>query len=248
MTVAEFHQILREVDSYTDYIYLHVLGEPLLHPDLDEILSLCDQYHKKVILTTNATLLKSRLSALQHACLQTLNVSLHSYYEHRQKDYLANIFECAKVLSRSGVHVNYRFWQLQDGSLNEEMEALLKEVLVHYEIKEPLTYRSLLRFDLAPYTHLHFDALFEWPSLSHAFVGDRGRCYGMKSMCAILCDGTLVPCCLDSKGDISFGNVLETPFSELMKSERFVTMEKQLSNGRFNEALCQRCAYRRRFS
>lgn len=46
---------LKEIDDYTsqiknvcDYIYLHILGEPLLHPDFEEILYLLDRKELKL--------------------------------------------------------------------------------------------------------------------------------------------------------------------------------------------------------
>ena len=58
MSILEFETVLKKIDKYTDFIYLHLKGEPLLHPDLDKILELLDNYNKKVIITTNGTLLK----------------------------------------------------------------------------------------------------------------------------------------------------------------------------------------------
>jgi radical SAM protein with 4Fe4S-binding SPASM domain len=103
-------------------------------------------------------------------------------------------------------------------------------------------------FNLAPYIHLHFDALFEWPSLGHVFVSDKGRCYGMKSMCGVLVDGTVVPCCLDSKGDIALGNIFTQSMDEILQSNRTQQMLKGLQSQKLVEPLCQRCGYRRRFS
>ena len=55
MTTSEFEHILKEVKKVTDYIYLHVKGEPLLHPNLIDILKLAEKYHLKITLTTNGT-------------------------------------------------------------------------------------------------------------------------------------------------------------------------------------------------
>ena len=49
MSILEFETVLKKIDKYTDFIYLHVKGEPLLHPDLDKILELLDNYNKKVV-------------------------------------------------------------------------------------------------------------------------------------------------------------------------------------------------------
>ena len=43
MTIEEFKHIINEIKNYTESIYLHVKGEPLLHSKLDEILSICDE-------------------------------------------------------------------------------------------------------------------------------------------------------------------------------------------------------------
>ena len=100
------------------------------------------------------------------------------------------------------------------------MESLLSKVLTYYDVETPASYRNLMRMNLASYIHLHFDALFEWPSLGHAFVSDRGRCYGLKSMCGVLVDGSVVPCCLDSKGDVTLGNI----FNETMEQIKIATI------------------------
>ena len=41
MTLKEFEHILKQINNYTDYLYLHVKGEPLLHSKLKEIIDLC---------------------------------------------------------------------------------------------------------------------------------------------------------------------------------------------------------------
>ncbi|HEX3077377.1 MAG TPA: radical SAM protein, partial [Lachnospiraceae bacterium] len=80
MTTKEFEHILKEISPYTDYVYLHVKGEPLIHPDIDDILALCDKYHMYANITTNGTLIASRKEILYHAkALRQVNISLHSF-------------------------------------------------------------------------------------------------------------------------------------------------------------------------
>ena len=47
MSVPEFSHVLDEIKEYTDYIYIHVKGEPLLHSNLDRILDLCTKNNIK---------------------------------------------------------------------------------------------------------------------------------------------------------------------------------------------------------
>ena len=88
MSVAQFSHVIREIKPYTGHVYLHVLGEPLSHPDLKTFLQICDEQGMQVNLTTNGTLLKACRDVLINSRLRQVNVSLHSFPEHEQPQYL----------------------------------------------------------------------------------------------------------------------------------------------------------------
>ena len=44
MSIDEFSHVIEQVKPLTEFIYLHVKGEPLLHPQLGDILQ---KYHNK---------------------------------------------------------------------------------------------------------------------------------------------------------------------------------------------------------
>ena len=80
VSVEEFSRLLCQVQPFTDYVYLHLMGEPLLHPQLDELLSLCDSHHLKVSLTTNGTLIaKQQALLLSSPAMYRVSISLHSF-------------------------------------------------------------------------------------------------------------------------------------------------------------------------
>ena len=64
MTVDEFRSVISKIKDYTENIYLHVKGEPLLHSHFDEILSICDENNVNLKITTNGTLLAKRKDIL----------------------------------------------------------------------------------------------------------------------------------------------------------------------------------------
>ena len=102
MSVANFELILQKTHQFTDYIYLHVKGEPLLHPNLSDILDLCAQYKLKTVLVTNGTLLNSASDILiSKTAIKQINISLHCYSElpkNLSKElYLANRVQFYKV-------------------------------------------------------------------------------------------------------------------------------------------------------
>ena len=64
MTPERFALLAGKLRPYTDYLYLHVMGEPLLHPQLADILRICEELGVRVCLTTNGTHLAQRLPLL----------------------------------------------------------------------------------------------------------------------------------------------------------------------------------------
>ena len=80
MTEETFTQVLSRLAPYTDYLYFHLMGEPLCHPELERFLALAGEAGFRVILTTNGTLLESKREVLLRSpSLHKVNVSLHAF-------------------------------------------------------------------------------------------------------------------------------------------------------------------------
>ena len=80
MTEDEFSDLLPKLRPYTDFLYFHLMGEPLLHPHLERFLALAGEAGFKVILTTNGTLLRKKMEILRNApALHKINISLHAF-------------------------------------------------------------------------------------------------------------------------------------------------------------------------
>ena len=95
--------------------------------------------------------------------------------------------------------------------------------------------------------HLEYGDRFEWPDRAADDHGNKVFCYGLKDHFAILCDGTVVPCCLDREGAITLGNIFETPAEEILNSPRANAMREGFQRRCATEELCRRCGYARRF-
>ena len=67
MTAEDFSRVLRRLQGITEHIYLHVMGEPLLHPELPTILALAGEAGYNVYITTNGTLLGEKGAVLLSA-------------------------------------------------------------------------------------------------------------------------------------------------------------------------------------
>lgn len=247
LSVNQFTEIVTKIRPYTDYIYLHVLGEPLMHPHLAEFLEIAAQADLKVNITTNGTLLMKKLDVLLNAkSLRQINVSVHSFSEHEQPDYLMNIANAAKLCSAKGIYVSLRFWNMANGKMSKQTLNQLNTLLEYLDYHESFDIKKgSIRIQSRLF--INFEEVFEWPSLKNDFVSQQGKCLGWKNMCAILSDGTVVPCCLDSRGDVKLGNIFSESMEEIFNKPEVKNGIDLLKQGIIKCELCQRCSYRTRF-
>ena len=232
MTLEQFESIVAQVKDYTDYIYLHVLGEPLLHPQLDGILKLASNYNLKVNITTNGTLLLEKLDILLANKIRQFNISLHCENNGSNDSYFNSVLNAADKLSNKS-YINYRSWV-------EDNKNIKKHILNHYNVE----INEKNRQKIAKNIFFSIEKPFEWEGTES---DTNLSCYGGKTMCAILCDGTVTACCIDYDGKINFGNIFTTPFSEIINSKKFTTFTNLLSQKKSPCGVCSSCQYKKRF-
>ena len=126
VSVEEFSHLLCQVEPFTDYVYLHLMGEPLLHPQLGELLSQCANHQLKVSLTTNGTLLaKQQVLLLSCPAMYRVSISLHSFEANctgqTLEDYLADILCFCKAASeQTGIYCVLRLWNKDSALLKAQ--------------------------------------------------------------------------------------------------------------------------------
>ncbi len=245
MTAHEFETIANALVGVTDYIYFHVMGEPLTHPDLPKMIFYATSLGFKCAVTTNGTLLNSRGDELIASGVYKVNISVHSFEggeEDKHLSYIDNLCAFADKSSSAGVLTILRLWNKgQDGGLNDKTLDIIKSRL-DGEWKWG-TRGARIRHKL----HLEYGDRFEWPDMEANFIGDSVFCYGMRDHFGILCDGRVIPCCLDREGEITLGNVYETPLREILSSPRAEAILRGFDRRCAVEELCKRCSYATRF-
>ena len=246
MTGEEFSALLPKLRPYADFLYFHLMGEPLLHPRLERFLELAGDAGFKVILTTNGTLLAKQQEMLLNASgLHKVNISLHAFEANDLavpfEDYLRDCFAYGKAVEGKKLTV-YRLWN-QGGA--EEKNA---EILATLETWFPKPWQEARRgIRIGEKVFLEYGDKFDWPDLTAADGGDRVFCYGLRDQLGVLCDGTVVPCCLDHEGDIALGNLFESDLDTILASQRAQNIYHGFQNRKAMEELCRKCGYARRF-
>lgn len=259
MSIESFSKILGQIKDYTDYIYLHVKGEPFLHPELDRILDTSHDAGLKVNITTNGTLInKVREMLIAKPAIRQINFSLQSFDGNKVKEskekYIANILSFVnEALNKSKIIIALRLWNLDKNNEinlkrernNEILKYIEKEFSLSYKIQEKIIQERGIK--LADRLYLNQDYQFGWPDIRRTELNKTGFCYGLYNQVAILVDGTVVPCCLDGEGIINLGNIHTSKFSEIIGSERACNIVKGFKRRETVEELCQKCTFRERF-
>lgn len=258
MKADEFKEILVKIKGYTRYIYLHVLGEAMLHPELDLLLQTSHRNGFQVNLSTNGTLLQSKGDLLLASpAVRQINISLHSFGQTEGPaldEYLAGVLAFVRKTTerQTAIWLNLRLWdmpEIKEDAAGKRNEKILKKLQSFFSLPERFAEnlppgRSL---SLAPGIFLSQDRQFNWPHSQSEVVSRKGTCRGLRDHIAILVDGTVVPCCLDAEADIALGNIHQQGLDQILASPRASQMRNGFSHQQLVESLCRRCNYRMRF-
>ena len=245
MTMEEFSFVAKSLVGVTDYLYFHVMGEPLTHPNLKEFVEYATNLGFKCAITTNGSLLDRAGEGLLDSGLYKMNISVHSFESGDEKNYhsyINSIAEYADKASDAGILTVLRLWNKgYDGGLNDSTLEILQSRL-QGEWKWG-SRGARIRHKL----HLEYGDRFDWPDMEANNLGNEVFCYGLDDHFGILCDGRVIPCCLDREGAITLGNIFDQNIRDILSSDRAEAIRHGFEKKCVVEELCQKCGYARRF-
>ena len=234
ITNGEFKTLLNKLKDYTDYLYFHVLGEPLLHPKINELIDIASK-NFKINITTNGYL----IDRIKHnKNIRQLNISLHSFddrYDVNLISYLNNIFNTIDELIKNDTYISLRLW----------VKNKYNNRIIDYINNR---YNTYIKYDVEQYTINNYIFInnfheFIWPDLNNDFYDETGTCYGLIDHIGILVDGTIVPCCLDSMGDINLGNIYKDNLCDILNNPKVKNIINNFKNNKKCEELCKHCKF-----
>lgn len=231
MSFDEFKVILDKIKPFTDYLYFHILGEPLIHPYINDFIDYAFSVGFNVNITTNGYLIDKLSSNVRQ-----INFSLHSFdskYGIDLEDYLDNIFKYIDNLTNT--YVSLRIWGKSSYS-----DSILKYISERYKIDIPISFDKYKVCDNVFLSKFHE---FIWPDLDNDYYDKHGKCYGLIDHIGILSNGVIVPCCLDSLGVINLGNIFTDDLTDVLSSERVSNMISGFKNNKKCEELCYHCGF-----
>lgn len=243
MSPEEFSAILFYIRPYTEYIYLHVLGEPTLHPQFCELVKLAVDKGFHVNLTTNGSMLEKVEQVFVNKLVRQCNISVHAYAENipleQWKDKMNDVFSFAKRYSED-TYFSFRLWNNGADGASDFNDYCKDAINSYFSTQiEDTTSRNV---KIQDHIFLQNAARFSWPGQKKLDLQHK-KCYALRDHIAILSDGSVVPCCLDGNGDMVLGNVFTTPLDDIINCKEAVEMKQAFARNEIVNPICKDCGF-----
>lgn len=248
MSPSEFRLVVEKIRPFTNYIYLHVLGEPLLHPQLDEILTIAEEANLNINITTNGGLLERKKEILFNHSIRQINISLHDAEENiapkKWEDHIKSALDFASK-SSSKSYICLRLWNTSNEKSASFNALCLKKISDQFKISEDklLENTNGNGFKLAEHIFLQRAPRFEWPDEKQTGTQTQKNCYALRDHIAILADGQVVPCCLDADANMKLGNIFSDDLSNILQTKRAKDIKKGFEQRKVVEPICYTCGF-----
>jgi len=248
MCVEEFQLVIEKIRPFTNYIYLHVLGEPLLHPQLDEILNIAETAGLNINITTNGGLLERKKEILLKHSIRQINISLHDAEENIDADkwenYWQTALEFASVIAPK-TYVCLRLWNTTNETSAKFNQLCINRIAAKYKIETDLLNEQTKGngLKLADHIFLQRAPRFVWPDENQTGNQTQKTCYALRDHIAILADGQVVPCCLDANANMKLGNIFTEDLENILHSNRAKDIKKGFEQRKVIEPICSTCGF-----
>lgn len=240
MPPEAFEAAAAQAGELASVIFLHLLGEPFMHPGLPEILRACSRLKLKVNLVTNGVLLdKFGPGIFNEKCLAQVSVSLHALAglpSPLRAQSLRRLMDFA-LSKPPGLIVSFRLRGNQADPFITDTKAALLGALA----KDGAGERVRDGLKLRDGVYLNFGSIFDWPG------GPGGKakkgCLGLRHHFGILSDGRVVPCCADFDGALALGNIKERPLAEILGSPAALALRDSIAGKTPMPPYCASCGF-----
>lgn len=211
-----FARIIDEAPTTIETVTFGGIGEPLLHPEIIEMITYASKSGRRVCMFTNGTLLKGELLArLAESPLDTLNVSIEPdaesarYYRGIDYSEIAANMRAFAAAKRSGMTLNAALVMNEQhdekiGRFREEWKGVIDNIKV-----SPQVGIRCVEAESAPYI------------CSELWRGNMD----------IKTDGKVSVCCVDIFDDLVIGNVNTTPLEALIDSKALHDLLQRMIDG-----------------
>jgi radical SAM protein with 4Fe4S-binding SPASM domain len=240
MSLEAFEKAAGQAGDLASVIFLHLLGEPFMHPRLPEILGAASRLGLRINLVTNGALLdKFGPDIFSEKCLSQVSISLQSLscLDPEARALSLRRLTAFALERPSGLTVSFRL----RGNPADPFIARTKAV-IFYAFAGGADYESAGGgLKLREGVYLNFGSIFDWPGGSGG--KPKSGCLGLRHHFGILSDGRVVPCCADFDGALALGNIEERPLTEILGGPEALALRDSIAGKTAMPPYCASCGF-----
>lgn len=256
MKMEAYKHILNKLPEEIFYINLYFQGEPLLNPEIYEMILLAKRKHCYVIISTNASLLT------ENCCIKLINCGLDKiivsidgsnqriYEKYRSGGNLQKVLIGIETLQRLKQETKKRLPKLEIQAIvfktNEYDLENIRQIAINHHA-ESIVFKTAQIYDMEKYEELlpenSIYARYKKDKNGNYIIKSQNHsaCFRLWTSNVITSDGEYLPCCYDKNGNYSFGNIFENTYKQLIHNEKSKKFRAQVCNNRKSIYICKNC-------
>lgn len=237
MAIEMFSSIIDMIRKNSTPVRFIGWGEPLLHPDLFEFLTICKKNHILTHLNTNGLLLsEERMQKFVDIPLESLKFSFQgvdrkSYSEMRNIDFFPRFLEKIRSFDRIRGSSQYPFIHVSSTityESNEQVEHFKADIQEYVDLvtvgRTRLDHINLEKVKLKPEEKSRLQSLLKCESVSKTHK----PCSEVFNVLSINWDGSVSACCADYDKRMLVGDLSKDSIQKIWKSPKMNAYRKLL--------------------
>ncbi len=258
MALTDFKRVIDEVTPYAYRVDLYNWGEPLLHPEIFEMVEYASRRRISVSLSSNLNRLDAHMARrLVESGLAQLVVSIdgatqESYSAYRRGGQLDRVLSNLRLLlsTRRSLHSRRPFiiWRMLIGKHNEGEIASVRSMAHQMGVDAFATgalfvdtqnQEQIEKWLPSDPRHTPYD-------VRQGHLENNWSCHDLWESMVINWDGGVAPCCWLHDPQFDFGNVTQHTVRELWNQPHYVSARRVIGRGRKGAGddvttICHRC-------
>jgi len=259
LSLATFQKILSDCQGWVHTIQFYFQGEPLLNPQLPQMIHLAHLQHIYTTCSTNAQALTPLLAMqLLEAGLDRIIVSIDGLSEESYQAYrvggtlnqaLKGLIYLREAKDKTGASVHIELQCLRLKSNEHEWHML--QQCYHQMGADSLTLKSAQFYDYKEGNPLMptENRYCRYKRLSDGIYTPKNRlksvrnqpCARLLSGCVVTTNGDVLPCCFDKEIHHVMGNIHTSSLRQIWQGKTFQTFREHVYLNRMDYAICHNC-------
>lgn len=244
MSLDLFCKIIDQSAGRSEIAILHLMGDPLLNPEIYKMIAYCRKFGLRTVISTNGmALTKKACSEIYESGLDIILLS----FDGGSKE----IFEKVRVGANfEQVVKSYRNFLEMQKDYTQKIRPVIQMIKFKTTKEETEAFYKLwngFKADviIKPFTRWQGDneIINKLMSFNPSTL-ENSLCDRAWQWLTVISDGTVIPCCRDYDATVRLGNLKEQSVEELWNSSAFTSFRKMHAAGRSKANICRKCDYK----